>query len=139
MVPASTAWIGVLRGASRSAASCGRDLRFSWNPPLMASTSTWSNGMRRGGALMCPVVGMGTVGVAARLPLAAVSGDPTRADGGETGADGAGADAASIPDGNGGPNRYNPHETIIPAQKAKKTTVNENPRFAPRLTRSARA
>src|SRR4029453_18339793 len=98
--------------------------------------STLSRGIRSGGALMRPVVGSGTVGVAARLPLAAVSGDPTRADGG--GAISVPA-FTSISDGSGGPKWYSPHETIIPAQNAKKTTVNENPRFAPRLARSARA
>src|SRR5262245_53741181 len=82
IVPPSTACTGVFRGASRSAASCGRDPRFSSNPPFMASTLTLSRGMRSGGALMRPVVGIDTVGVAARLPFAAVSGDPTRADGG---------------------------------------------------------
>jgi hypothetical protein len=41
--------------------------------------------------------------------------------------------------GSGGPKRYSPQETIIPAQNAKKTTAGEDPRRARRLTRNARA
>src|SRR4029077_8908876 len=139
IVPPSTAWTGVFRGASRSAASCGRDPRFSLNPPFIASTSTWSSGMRSGGALMRPVVGIGTVGGAARLPSAPVSGAPTRADGGGTAKSWATGDESDVVSGlvppkplsseggSGGPKWYSPHETIIPAQNAKKTTAGDDP------------
>jgi hypothetical protein len=115
--------------------------------------------MRSGGALMRPAVGIGTVGVAARLPFAAVSGDPTRADGGGATESCAAADESCVVSGllvppkppageggsrtsvagNGGPKWYSPHETIIPAQNAKKTTAGEKPRRRCRLTRNARA